>query len=133
MVSACPDLLSSDPRTRRRSEATLGLLWVAHPRGLALRRPQLLCAELAEPAAVATRMLLQACFGLSPAEVYELLGCAASSSEAESLASRLSYAEMHGVPVQPAPASSATPAGGTSSPPAAACGTSGAAEQAAQG
>lgn len=131
MVAACPDLLSSDPRTRRRSEATLGLLWVAHPRGLALRRPHLLCAELAEPAAVATRMLLQVCFGLSPAEAYEVLGCAASRSDAEPLASRLCYAEMHGLPVVAAPASSATLAGGASSPPAAACGTAGAAEQAA--
>lgn len=120
MVAACPDLLSSDPRTRRRSEAALGLLWVASPRALALRRPQLLCAELAEPACVATRLLLQLCFGLSPAEVYELVGCAASS-EAQQLACRLSYAQMNGLPVAaPAAGSAAVAAAqGSGLPPAA--------------
>lgn len=119
MVAAWPGLLSSDPCTRRRSEATLGLLWVSHPRGLTLRRPQLLCADLADPASVATRVLLQTCFGLSSAEVYELVGCAASG-EAERLACRLSYAEMNGLPLQGPAASSAAnsaaAAGNTAAP-----------------
>ena len=120
MVAACPDLLASDPRTRRRSEAALGLLWVAAPRALALRRPQLLCAELAEPACVATRLLLQLYFGLSPAEVYGLLGCAASS-EAQQLACRLSYAELCGLRVAATAAgrAAAAAAQGSSLPPAA--------------
>ncbi len=116
LVLACPELLASDPRTRRRSEATLGLLWVSHPRGLAMRRPQLLCAELAEPACVATRLLLQVCFGLSAAEVYELLAPAASG-DAKSLACRLSYAETLGLPVDAAPASNEAAASGAGSPP----------------
>ncbi|KAI7846090.1 hypothetical protein COHA_000351 [Chlorella ohadii] len=116
LVLACPELLASDPRTRCRSEATLGLLWVSHPRGLAMRRPQLLCAELAEPACVATRLLLQVCFGLSAAEVYELLAPAASG-DAKSLACRLSYAETLGLPLDAAPAGIAAAASSTGSPP----------------
>lgn len=100
MVLGAPQLLATDPATWRRDMAALELLWIEDPPAVAERSPHLLCHDLAAPGCVATRLLLQHIFRLTPAGVYERLpGACAASSAAEQLACRLSYLQERGLPL----------------------------------
>lgn len=103
MVLDAPELLSDGAATWRRALDTLRLLWVPDPAALARRAPRLLCADLAGPACVASRLVLQYSFGLPAAAVYERLPGSALAPP-EELACRLSFLEMQGLPVAAAAA-----------------------------
>ena len=98
---APPQLLMDGTTVWRRSLHTLALLWVPDPSALVRRSPQLLCAELAGPECVATRLLLEHTYQLPAAAVYERLPGAAAASEAPAHpgAPALPWLELQGMPL----------------------------------
>ena len=81
MVVAASALLAVPIATWRRSLATLALCWVEDPAVLALRVPRLLCSDLAAPASVTARIVLQRGLALPAAAVYARLPrCIASTA-----------------------------------------------------